>query len=482
MACLYPIRNGEMHIGNTTVYTGPISHHGAIPGGFAMALSSVSFAYLGTTIVPHIEGGMRRPEKFSFIFGSALAVIAAIYVVMAATGYWAYGDQTLSPITQNFPKLWPTTLANISMTIHVLLAGPLYLVQMSLEIEGGLGISQKKPRIERLWRLGIRIASALVILAVSEAIPFFDDVISLVGALTNPVLIYLAPISISEIVPSAVEYATDETIEESESSVKGYSTVTSDESTEVPATGETTTEETTTEEPTTEKSASLSGYGAVSDTSEVTYASSGSIDSSSAAPEHGASAATVSTGSVSPEPTSSATLKYSTSDAPELETSVTGAPAPSTPVAPVYSTPAAPTPSTTAAPALNTTAVPKPFSEENTSEPFLIQYTTITVHSSETDSSVSKPAPTASPSPSNAFSATQSTAIPAAAPGPAAAPAAPSAGSPAAPGYTTAGHARKNTKARVAPKRIRRRIRHIIRNRGLEAKKVHTAKPKETIH
>ncbi|KAJ2140061.1 hypothetical protein GGH17_000080 [Coemansia sp. RSA 788] len=114
---------------------------------------------------------------------------------MAATGYWAYGDQTLSPITQNFPKLWPTTLANISMTIHVLLAGPLYLVQMSLEIEGGLGISQKKPRIERLWRLGIRIASALVILAVSEAIPFFDDVISLVGALTNPVLIYLAPIS-----------------------------------------------------------------------------------------------------------------------------------------------------------------------------------------------------------------------------------------------------------------------------------------------
>ncbi|KAJ2530521.1 hypothetical protein GGH20_001829, partial [Coemansia sp. RSA 1937] len=90
---------------------------------------------------------------------------------------------------------WPTTLANISMTIHVLLAGPLYLVQMSLEIEGGLGISQKKPRIERLWRLGIRIVSALVILAVSEAIPFFDDVISLVGALTNPVLIYLAPIS-----------------------------------------------------------------------------------------------------------------------------------------------------------------------------------------------------------------------------------------------------------------------------------------------
>ncbi|KAJ2629458.1 hypothetical protein H4R22_003303, partial [Coemansia sp. RSA 1290] len=172
MACLYPIRNGENPVGN---YTGPISHSAAIPGGFAMALSSVTFAYLGTTIVPHIEGGMRHPEKFNRVFGSALSVIAAIYVVMAATGYWAYGDQTMSPITDNFPKTWPTTLAEICITIHVLFAGPLYLVQMSLEIESGLGILQKKPQAQRVWRMAVRIGSALVILAIAEAIPFFDD-------------------------------------------------------------------------------------------------------------------------------------------------------------------------------------------------------------------------------------------------------------------------------------------------------------------
>ncbi|KAJ2157247.1 hypothetical protein GGF46_004639 [Coemansia sp. RSA 552] len=140
MACLYPIRNGEIHAGGDIIRTGTISHAAVVPGGFAMALSSVNFAYVGTTIVPHIEGSMRRPEKFNMVFGSALAIITALYVVMGATGYWAYGDQTLSPITLNFPK-------------------------------------------------------PLVILAISEAIPFFDDVISLVGALTNPVLIYLAPIA-----------------------------------------------------------------------------------------------------------------------------------------------------------------------------------------------------------------------------------------------------------------------------------------------
>ncbi|KAJ2717092.1 hypothetical protein H4R19_000177 [Coemansia spiralis] len=195
MACAFPIRNGDMRVGSSTTHVGAIAHHAVLPGGFSMALSSVTFAYIGSTIVPHLEAGMRRPQKFTAVFGLALAVIAAIYVVIAATGYWAYGDRTLSPVTQNFPRLWPTTLANISMTIHVLFAGPLYLVQMALEIEDGLAIARKGPRAERLWRLAVRVGCALVILAIAEAIPFFNDVISLVGALTNPVLIYLAPIA-----------------------------------------------------------------------------------------------------------------------------------------------------------------------------------------------------------------------------------------------------------------------------------------------
>ncbi|KAJ2684062.1 hypothetical protein IWW39_005137 [Coemansia spiralis] len=195
MACMYPIRNGVMHVGSTATSVGQALHFGAIPSGFAMSLSSASFSYIGTTIVPHIEGGMRRPESFAKVYGSAIAMIAALYVVMATTGYWAYGSHTLSPITLNFPKIWPTTMADICITIHVLFAGPLYLVQMALEVESGLEISKKGKRAERIWRLCIRIGTALVILALSEALPFFDDVISLIGALTNPVLIYLTPIA-----------------------------------------------------------------------------------------------------------------------------------------------------------------------------------------------------------------------------------------------------------------------------------------------
>ncbi|KAJ1925225.1 hypothetical protein GGH13_002535 [Coemansia sp. S155-1] len=66
---------------------------------------------------------------------------------------------------------------------------------MALEVESGLGISAKGKRAEHIWRLSIRIGTALAILALSEALPFFDDVISLIGALTNPVLIYLTPIA-----------------------------------------------------------------------------------------------------------------------------------------------------------------------------------------------------------------------------------------------------------------------------------------------
>ncbi|KAJ2808415.1 hypothetical protein H4R21_000004 [Coemansia helicoidea] len=111
MACMFPIRDGDLHVGNSTVHVGATAHHAVLPGGFSMALSSVTFAYVGSTIVPHLEASMRRPEKFNAVFGSALVVIAAVYMVTAATGYWAYGDRTLSPITQNFPKSkWDTAV------------------------------------------------------------------------------------------------------------------------------------------------------------------------------------------------------------------------------------------------------------------------------------------------------------------------------------------------------------------------------------
>lgn len=89
-------------------------------------------------------------------------------------------------------------MATISITIHVLFAGPLYLVQMGLEIEQGLHVSERtngNKNSERMWRLLIRFGLALVVLGIAESLPFFDDVIALIGALTNPVLIYLAPIA-----------------------------------------------------------------------------------------------------------------------------------------------------------------------------------------------------------------------------------------------------------------------------------------------
>ncbi|ORX64786.1 hypothetical protein DL89DRAFT_251364 [Linderina pennispora] len=195
MAIVYPIRNGEMHISSSVTHSSPIHHFAALPSGFAVSLSTMSFAYVGSTIVPHLESGMQHPEKFGRVFGSALFVVTCIYMVMASTGYSAYGDRTLSPITLNFPRTWPTFLADICITIHVLFAGPLFLVQMALEIESGLDIASKGKRAEVIWRLCVRIGAALVILGMAEALPFFEDVISLVSALTSPVLVYLTPIA-----------------------------------------------------------------------------------------------------------------------------------------------------------------------------------------------------------------------------------------------------------------------------------------------
>lgn len=104
---MYPFGNNKGHVqfpNSNTESIGPAKHFAAIPSGFAVSLSSTLFSYIGTTIVPHIEGGMRRPEKFTSVFGSSMLVITLIYVVLAITGYWAYGNYTLSPITLNLPQ------------------------------------------------------------------------------------------------------------------------------------------------------------------------------------------------------------------------------------------------------------------------------------------------------------------------------------------------------------------------------------------
>ncbi|KAF9114563.1 hypothetical protein BGX30_006555 [Mortierella sp. GBA39] len=69
-----------------------------------LALATISFAYGGNVVYPHVEQSMRYPRQWTKALWSALMVCFAMYISIAFAGYAAFGHETLSPILRNLPS------------------------------------------------------------------------------------------------------------------------------------------------------------------------------------------------------------------------------------------------------------------------------------------------------------------------------------------------------------------------------------------
>lgn len=69
-----------------------------------LALATISFAYGGNVVYPHVEQSMRYPRQWTRALWLALMVCFAMYISIALAGYAAFGHETLSPILRNLPS------------------------------------------------------------------------------------------------------------------------------------------------------------------------------------------------------------------------------------------------------------------------------------------------------------------------------------------------------------------------------------------
>lgn len=117
----------------------------------------------------------------------------------AVPGYWAYGRETASPIYDSLPDYPNRTgrlIAIIVMTIHVVLAVPIYTTSFSLEFEKFAHVSD-----ERFGRFGgwlaravIRSATMAVLVILAIYVKHFNYFMALIGALSNCGLVFLLPV------------------------------------------------------------------------------------------------------------------------------------------------------------------------------------------------------------------------------------------------------------------------------------------------
>ncbi|CAG8440001.1 5564_t:CDS:2 [Scutellospora calospora] len=146
--------------------------------------------------LPFIFTKTLKEANWNKVVAAAMATCAIMYALVAASGYYVYGNDTMSPIFLNLPKGLILTTASLFITIHVLMTAPILLTSFACDAESYLKITNEyhSPCIEfalrALFRTGLIISCA----AVAVLVPFFGDFMSLLGALSMCVIVFIFPV------------------------------------------------------------------------------------------------------------------------------------------------------------------------------------------------------------------------------------------------------------------------------------------------
>ncbi|CAO3618771.1 unnamed protein product [Cunninghamella blakesleeana] len=173
-----------------------VEHDAVIWTGFPSALATLAFSYGGNNTYPHIEHALAKRNQWPLALISGLTTCTVLYFMTSVPAYWAYGREAASPIYYSLPSGAGQTIAIIVMTIHVIFAIPIYTTTFSLEFENWIRATD-----ERLGKFGAWIARAIIrsctmaiLVLLAIFVPYFDDVMALLGALSNCGLVFLLPI------------------------------------------------------------------------------------------------------------------------------------------------------------------------------------------------------------------------------------------------------------------------------------------------
>jgi amino acid permease len=164
--------------------------------GFPSALATIAFSYGGNNTYPHVEHALKKPHQWKWAVTAGLSTCTFLYFLTAVPGYWSYGRDTLSPIYDSLPDGAGKTISMIVMTIHVILAIPIYTTSFSLEFEKWTNATDD--RLGKFWawcaRAAIRTVTMGILVVLAIFIPYFHHFMGLIGALSNCGLVFLLPI------------------------------------------------------------------------------------------------------------------------------------------------------------------------------------------------------------------------------------------------------------------------------------------------
>ncbi|KAG0229662.1 hypothetical protein BGW42_001423 [Actinomortierella wolfii] len=176
-------------------YTNP-GHDFIVWANLPITIASISICYGGNVVYMHVEEAMRYPRSWNRVLTAALSTCAVMYLATAVPGYLAYGQDAKSPILANLPSDVFTKIGTIMIIVHVILAAPILLTSFALEFERltDITVARRGKMMEFVYRTISRLALIGICGFIAFIVPYFDAILSLLGALGNVSLIFIMPI------------------------------------------------------------------------------------------------------------------------------------------------------------------------------------------------------------------------------------------------------------------------------------------------
>ncbi|GAA5795659.1 transmembrane amino acid transporter protein-domain-containing protein [Helicostylum pulchrum] len=173
-----------------------IHHDPVIWNMFPIALSTISFSFGGNIIYSHVEASMKKPKDWNMVLAAGLSTCAAMYLVVAVAGYLVYGTKVENPIYNSIPDGVAQIVCIVVITVHVVLATPILTTSLSLDIEEMCNITVERfgRTKEFIIRALVRISIMVVVGIIACVVPFFGELMSLLGAFANCSLIFVFPV------------------------------------------------------------------------------------------------------------------------------------------------------------------------------------------------------------------------------------------------------------------------------------------------
>lgn len=170
----------------------PVTHDLFLPLGFPEAFSTMTLAFSCHAGLPVVEKVMAKPSSFDLSFNIAYVFLVLLYLPVAFLGYLVYGADVKSPILESLPPNWSITFAMALIIVHVLFTYVILMILVAAELESMLGI-EKSVQNYIAKRTGVRFATMVLATGVALFVPYFEDMMSLIGAVGTVATTFVMP-------------------------------------------------------------------------------------------------------------------------------------------------------------------------------------------------------------------------------------------------------------------------------------------------